>query len=322
MIRTLVLDCERKVFAELPASGEIKDACGNGSNVVWVDVNEPTDADFETVGRQFGFHPLSVEDSRNQHQRPKVEEYPGYYFIVLYQASLDDDGELELVEIDLFLGANYVVTVHNRPVRALETGERLWRNWTDVAGRGSGLLAYLIMDAVVDEYMPLIDRSTERMEAVEERIFGEFDPGSIEEIFHLKKTLLYLRRVVTPLRDVFNLLLRREQPILPRETQVYFQDVFDHLIRVADATDTMRDMLGSTMDAYLSISGNRMNMVMKRLTSISTILMSVTLVASVFGMNFVHMPELSWRFGYVGALAAMLTIGISLYVYFRVSRWL
>jgi len=131
-----------------------------------------------------------------------------------------------------------------------------------------------------------------------------------------------MRRAVAPLRDVFNTLLRREQPIFEREIYMYYQDVFDHLIRVADTIDSLRDLLGSTMDAYLSISGNRMNVVMKRLTSISTILMSVTLVAGIYGMNFDHMPELHWRYGYVFALMAMVGVGVAIYAYLRKIDWL
>ena len=138
------------------------------------------------------------------------------------------------------------------------------------------------------------------MDSLEDQIFADFQAEAVEDIFRVKKELLVLRRAVTPLRDVFNTLLRREQPMFSRETHTYFQDVFDHLIRVADTIDTLRDMIGSMMDAYLSISGNRMNMIMKRLTSISTILMSVTFVAGIYGMNFDYMPELKWRYGYVG----------------------
>jgi lipoprotein signal peptidase len=187
---------------------------------------------------------------------------------------------------------------------------------------GAGLLAYLLTDSIVDDYMPLLDVLSDRMDDLEDQIFGEFQPESIQEIFRIKKQLLFLRRTVTPLRDVFNTMLRREQPIFPRETHVYFQDVFDHIIRVADTIDTLRDMLSSTMDAYLSIQGNRMNQIMKRLTSISTVLMSATLVAGIYGMNFDYMPELHWRFGYVGALAAMLAVGLVLYFYLRKVKWL
>ena len=197
---------------------------------------------------------------------------------MLYEAELAGPTDrLELRELNIFLGKNYLVTVHSRPIRAIATAARLWHEWTDRAEQGSGLLAYLLIDGIVDDYLPLLDIISERMDNLEDSIFGEWRAEVIEDIFSIKKKLLYLRRSITPLRDVFNTMLRREQPIFPRETHVYFQDVFDHLIRVADTIDTLRDMLSSTMDAYLSVSGNRMNKIMKRLTSISTILMSVTL---------------------------------------------
>jgi magnesium transporter len=242
--------------------------------------------------------------------------------MVLYEAELVEGRHLELRELSIFLGQNYLVTVHSQPIRAISAAERLWREWSDLAERGTGLLAYLLIDAIVDDYLPLLDTLSDRMDDLEDEIFEEFTSGAIEEIFRIKKQLLFLRRAVTPLRDVFNTLLRREQPIFSRETHIYFQDVFDHLIRVADTIDTLRDMLSSTMDAYLSVSGNRMNMVMKRLTSISAILMSVTLVSSIYGMNFEHMPELRWQFGYVGVLLAMLLIGLAIYYYFRKIKWL
>jgi magnesium transporter len=160
------------------------------------------------------------------------------------------------------------------------------------------------------------------MDELEDSIFGEWRAGVIEEIFMVKKKLLYLRRAITPLRDVFNTLLRREQPLFPREAQVYFQDIFDHLIRIADTIDTLRDMLSSTMEAYLSVSGNRMNMVMKRLTSISTILMSATLIAGIYGMNFIFMPELRWRYGYIFALGSIVGVGLALYAYLKKVDWL
>jgi magnesium transporter len=322
MIHTLVLDRETRTFTQVADSDAISSLCSNDSKIVWVDVSDPTSLDFDSLAKQFGFHPLSIEDCRHQHQRPKVEEFLGYYFIVLYEAVLSDVGRLQLGELGIFLGKNYLVTVHSEPIRAIETAERLWRSWTDLAERGTGLLAYLLIDAVVDDYLPLLDTVSDRMDSLEDQIFADFQAESLEEIFRIKKELLVLRRAVTPLRDVFNTLLRREQPIFSRETHTYFQDVFDHLIRVADTIDTLRDMIGSMMDAYLSISGNRMNLIMKRLTSIATILMSVTLVAGIYGMNFDYMPELKWRYGYVGALLSMLIVGLAIYSHFRRIKWL
>ena len=323
MITTICLNSVSKKFTENFPAADISEICLGKQNIVWADVSDPTSQDFVELAEEFNFHPLSIEDCQNAHQRPKVEEFSGYYFIVLYEAELiGPEDHLELRELNIFLGANYLVTVHSRPIRAIKTAGRLWREWTDRAEHGAGLLAYLLMDAIVDDYMPLLDILSERMDDLEDQIFNEFQPEAIQEIFRIKKQLLFLRRSVTPLRDVFNTMLRREQPIFARETHVYFQDVFDHIIRVADSIDTLRDMLGSTMDAYLSVSGNRMNMVMKRLTSIATILMSVTLIAGIYGMNFNFMPELSWKYGYVFALLSMVVVGFGLYLYLRKAKWL
>jgi magnesium transporter len=323
MINTVCLNTRTKEFGENCIAADISELREVDGNIIWADVSDPTSRDFEELAEEFGFHHLSIEDCQNEHQRPKVEEYTGYYFIVLYEAELAGPNDrLELRELNIFLGKNYLVTVHSRPIRAIATASRLWHEWTDRAEQGAGLLAYLLIDGIVDDYLPLLDIMSDRMDDLEDSIFGEWRAESIEEIFSIKKKLLYLRRAITPLRDVFNTMLRREQPIFPRETHVYFQDVFDHLIRVADTIDTLRDMLGSTMDAYLSVSGNRMNKVMKRLTSISTILMSVTLIAGIYGMNFVLMPELRWRYGYVYALLSMVVVGLALYVYLKKIKWI
>jgi magnesium transporter len=322
MINTLVLNRESKVFTRVSDVDAIDDRLADPANVVWVDVSDPTSADFTDLAREFGFHPLAIEDCQHVHQRPKVEEYQGYYFIVLYEAQLNAACQLELRELNIFLGQNYLVTVHSQPLRALATAERLWRGWTDLAERGSGLLAHLLIDAIVDDYLPILDVLSDKIDEIEEQIFGDFQTAALQEVLRLKKQLIFFRRSVVPLRDVFNTLLRREQPVFSRETTVYFQDVFDHLIRVADTIDALREMLGATMEAYLSVSGHRMNLVMKRLTALSAILMSVTLIAGIYGMNFDFMPELGWRYGYIGALGAMVLVGLAVYYYFRKINWL
>jgi magnesium transporter len=322
MIKTLVLDRVSNTFKNVSDPDLICDICASADNILWVDVADPTSEDFDDLAREFGFHPLSIEDCKNQHQRPKIEEYHGYYFLVLYEAELHIGSHLELRELSIFLGSNYLVTVHSQPIRNIDRAQHLWRQWTDLSERKTGLPAYLLTDAIVDDYMPLLDDFSERLDDIEEQIFENFQPEALQEIFKIKKQLIFLRRAVVPLRDVFNTLLRREQPVFSRETMIYFQDVHDHLIRVADSIDTLREIAGSTMDAYLSVSGNRMNFVMKRLTSIATILMSVTLIAGIYGMNFNLMPELGWRYGYVGALASMLLVGLALYFYFRKIKWL
>jgi magnesium transporter len=323
MLTATVLDLQTTKFQKLADPDVIDGLIDKQHNIVWVDVIDPTDEDFTQLARELNFHPLSIEDCRTTHQRPKVEEYRGYYFIVLYEVALSiESSRLELRELNIFLGTNFLVTVHKLPLRAIETAARLWPEWIDRCNVGPGLLAYLLIDAIVDDYLPLLDEMSERMDLLEDGIFADFKQETIEEIFRTKKHLLFLRRSVAPLRDVFNVLLRREQPIVPREIHVYFQDIYDHLIRVADQIDTLRDMLGSTMDAYLSVSSNRMNMIMKRLTTISTILMSVTLIAGIYGMNFDVIPELKWRYGYMFALGWMVVTGLAIYFYFRKIKWL
>ncbi|HEX8399324.1 MAG TPA: magnesium/cobalt transporter CorA [Pyrinomonadaceae bacterium] len=323
MISTICLDSNSKQFTQDVPTADISDYCLREQNVVWVDVNDPSSQDFLDLAEEFNFHPLSIEDVRHAHQRPKIEEYKGYYFIVLYEAQLAGPMDrLELRELSIFLGANFVVTVHSKPIRAIETTKRLWSEWSDRSEHGAGLLAYLLFDAIVDDYLPLLDILSERVDDLGDEIFTDFKPESLQSIFRIKKQLLHLRRSVAPLREVFNVMLRREQPIFAREIYVYFQDVFDHLIRVADSIDALRELLGSTMDAFLSVSSNRTNLVMKRLTSVATILMSVTLIAGIYGMNFDYMPELKWRFGYIFALCSMVAVGLGIYLYLKKSKWI
>ncbi len=322
MISTLVLNRTQKKFTTNRDHKRISDLRENTENVLWVDVENPSPEEFLILQEEFGFHHLAIEDCQHSHQRPKIEDFHGYYFIVLYSAELTEDNELELNEVNIFLGTNYVVTAHRNPIKALARGEQLWRNWTDIAEQGAGLLAYLMIDAVVDEYFPVLDNISDQMDDVEDALFSNNDTQDIESIFRLKKQLLQLRRTAAPLRDVFNILLRREQPVFSREVQYYFQNIFDHLIRVADQIDNLRDLLGSTMDVYLSIQSNRMNMVMKRLTALSTILMSAALVSGIYGMNFVRIPELQWHNGYFYALGLMATISIALLIFFRWIKWL
>ncbi len=322
MITTIVLDRENKSFTNLTDPAQISDLREDTENVVWVDVLHPDEQDYACLVEEFSFHPLAIEDCQQPHQRPKVDEYLGYYFIVLYEAEFTPANELILRELNIFLGTNYVVTVHQEPVKALVQGEKLWRSWTDLAKRGSGLLAYLLIDAVVDGYFPILDTISEWMDDIEDELFDETRDAKLEDIFAVKKDLLLLRRSIAPLRDVFNTLLRREQQVFSRETQVYFQDVYDHILRVGEMIDNLRDLLGSTMDVYLSLQSNRMNIVMKRLTAISTILMSAALVSGIYGMNFVHMPELQWEYGYYLALGFMALLVVGLLIFFRYIKWL
>jgi magnesium transporter len=291
--------------------------------VIWLDIRDPDDADLALLAEEFDFHPLAIEDCRNAHQRPKLEQYDRYMFLVLYEAGLDPrSGHLKPTELNVFLGENYVVTIHRGPAPVIDTVQTRWESNNAFVDEGASYLAYLIIDATVDGYFPLVDSFTDRLDGVESSIFDRFDERVIETIFDLKRDTLLLRRIVTPLRDVFLMLLRGPNARFGERTYVYFQDVLDHLLRVADSIDAQRDLVTSSLDAYQSAVSNRTNDTMKKLTVLSTVLMTMALIAGIYGMNFVFMPELGWHHGYYGARYMMLTAGLVLAALFRWKRYI
>lgn len=300
----------------------ISDVLQQENELLWVDVVDPTSDDLRLIGEEFNFHPLAMEDVRKHRQRPKVDFYEGYLFVVFYATSLKDR-RVTINEVHLFIGRNYLVTVHDGSCSAITDTAARWReNVAQLGNRSISLLVYSLLDSIVDDYFPMIDDLSERIDELEERIFASFDQRALQEIFQLKKELLVVRRVLGPQRDVMNTLLRRDNPLIDTDTVAYFQDIYDHILRVTDAVDTYRDLLSSALDAYLSVTSNRLNRIMKTLTSSSIILMSMTLVAGIYGMNFVHIPELDWQLGYLWALGLMALIGSVIFVFFRRIDWL
>ncbi|HEY9898196.1 MAG TPA: magnesium/cobalt transporter CorA [Pantanalinema sp.] len=314
----LYLDPDTLRVLDVPAF----EVCPRAKGVLWIDLEGTDRADVEWLKGCFGFHPLALEDCLQSGQRPKLDHYDGYAFLDFYSASFDPArARLTTEEIDLFIGEGYLVTAHKAPMPALDEVRTRWQESAESAGGGASYLLYLLLDTVVDEYFPVVDKMEEQLEAFEEMLFERFEQSVITRIFTLKKDLLLMRKVVAPTRDVCLLLLRRESHLIAPGTAVYLQDVYDHLIRVADSIDTYRDLVSGAIDAYLSVIANRTNDTMKRLTSISAVLMSVTLVAGIYGMNFPHMPELSWKWGYEFALGLMIAIALVLTITFKALRY-
>jgi magnesium transporter len=290
---------------------------------VWLDLQAPQDDDIALLRDEFAFHPLSIEDATRPHQRPKLDAYDNYYFIVFYCLSYDmAQQQLKTQAMNLFIGANYLVSVHDEPIAAIDDTITRWQKNEEDFGRDAGALLYALLDALVDDYFPVIDELAERVEALEQQIFESFREEALQEVFSLKRDLLNVRRVVAPERDVLNVLIRREVPIFGRNTILYLQDVYDHIVRITDSIDTYRDLLSSALDAFLSVQSNKLNQVVKVLTITSIVLMSDALIAGIYGMNFEFMPELHSMFGYPFALGLMLLVSISLVLYFRNKRWL
>lgn len=310
--------------ADLDAAGieELSDLLADGTRLLWIDIENPSPAEMDRVGQEFGLHHLAIEDAIRRHERPKVELFEGYLFIVFYALEMIGDRPATR-EISLFAGKNYLITVHEGALATIgETAAR----WTDeVHEHGNptvGLMVYAVLDAVVDGYFPVLDELAERIEDLEDDIFGGHEIETQQEIFRLKKDLLAVRRVVAPERDVMNVLVRRDAPLFSQREVAYFQDVYDHLLRITDMVDTSREILTGALDANLSMTSYRLSVVVKRMTSSSIILMSMALIAGVYGMNFADIPELSWRYGYAWALGLMALIGTGLFAFFRRIDWL
>lgn len=291
-------------------------------NVLWLDLIDPSHDEIAILEQEFGFHPLAVEDAVREHQRPKIDVYPNHYFLVVYAVRYQENAQrIHTQELDLFIGTNYVVTVHDTPMPEIEESVRRWKSNVDILGPDVGALIYALLDSIVDEYFPVIDKIADRVEDLEERIFERYDRSAMESIFELKKDLLWLRRIVAPERDVFNVLLRRDPPILQPSSVIYFQDVYDHIVRVTDSIDTYRDLLSGALDAYLSVVSNNLNEVMKRLTLISTIFLPLSFVVGFFGMNFTQLP-FSNDFWLYMMFALLIVIPIVMITWFRRSQWL
>lgn len=289
---------------------------------LWLDLVAPGPDDFEQLRERFGFHPLAIEDASRTHHRPKVDSYDSYYFVVFYCIGFGDDQHIKLTTLYMFIAQNYLVTVHSEPIPQIKETLRRWRDPNSPLGQDVGSLLYALLDAIVDDYFPVIDKVADQVELLEETIFGKFDPGALQNIFALKKELLSVRRAVAPERDVVNVMLRREIKVFDENDVTYLQDVYDHIIRILDAVDIYRDLLSSALDSYLSVQSNALNQVVKILTITSIVLMSVTAVAGIYGMNFDYMPELHWRYGYAWALSLMVAIAAALIYWFRRIKWL
>jgi magnesium transporter len=299
--------------------------CLRQPSLVWVDLLEPTSSELALLAREFELHPLWVKDVEEPGQRPKLEVFDTDALLIGYA---HDEDPTDLPEVVLFFSARWLVSVRrrNRAGRTFEIEkardyyERVRNSSIDV-----GMLLYALLDDMVDGYFDTVDVAEERIVAIEERLFDD-EPDNEREIqqsmLEVRRGLIELRRHVEPMRDVVLEMLHRQIPWIADETLVYFQDVLDRLLRVVDGVDVQRELLGNVVDAQLGLQANRMNKVMKKMTSWGAILIAATLIAGIYGMNFEHMPELDWSFGYPAALLSMLVVTGSLYFWFRHKDWL
>jgi magnesium transporter len=299
------------------------EACRLPDAFAWIGVYEPTESEFESIQTEFELHKLAVEDAIHAHQRPKLEVYDDMVFVVLKTARYVDSSEVvELGEILIFLGTDYVITVRHGKASDLHGVRTRLESTPELLRCGPGAVLHAIVDKVVDDYQPAIAGLGQDIEEVENEVFSPERPDRAERVYKLKREVLEFNRAAAPLVEPVERLARGHYELIHPEVRAYFRDVNDHLLRVHEQLEGYRDLLTSVLQANLSQVTVRQNEDVRRISAIVAMLAVPTMVAGIYGMNFEHMPELTWRFGYPLVIAVMVTICFGLYRYFRRVGWL
>lgn len=303
---------------------EFKYQPGSGK-VSWVNIDGLNEIEpLEELGKHFGLHPLVLEDMLNTEQRPKIEDYEDYIYIVVKMLYYDTE-KLEVIteHQSIVFGRDFVISVGEREGDVFESvRERLRSGNSRIRKMGADYLAYSLLDAIVDNYFIVLEKLGDRIETVEELLVANPSQQELHLINDLKRDMLFLHKYIWPLREVAGLLERGESELVADSTRFYLRDVYDHVIQVMDTTETYRDILSGMLDIYLSSISNRMNEIMKVLTIISTIFIPLTFLAGIYGMNFKYMPELEWRFGYLALIFVMFITALGMLYFFRKKKWL
>ncbi len=288
----------------------------------WIDVDKPTPEDMKILQERYGLHRLAVEDCLHLDQRPKLEEYPNHLFLVIQGFACDNAGDivdLTLHELHFFIGPDWLISVHEKHAEAIaRVLDKVTQDPSGTFGRGADFVAYLVTDALVDQAFPILDRLNDELEDLEVKIFEQPSPQQLQRIFALKRMLVGFRRVLSPQRDVVNLLSRSGLPHIHDRSTLYFRNVYDHLVRIYESIDASRDLLGNSMDGYLSMTANKTNEITKQLTIFATIFLPLSFIVGFFGQNF---DSLSKEGFFVAMWVLIIGLPAGLIYWFRKKGW-
>lgn len=295
------------------------------NKTTWINIDGLSNTkEIEKLGKYFELHPLIIEDIVNTNQRPKIDEYQDYFFIVAKMLYYKADGQLENEHISIVLGKDYVLTFQEAGGDVFEgVRERLSKRKGRIRSRGADYLVYALLDAIVDNYFVVVEEMSDKIEAMEEQLLSVQPSDEITfEIQELKRTMLRIRRAVFPLREVVSRLEKVDNALIQEQTVNYIRDLFDHIIQVSENIDIYREMSWGLMDMYMTTINNKMNEVMKVLTIMASIFIPLTFIAGIYGMNFEYMPELQWKYGYFVLLGMMFLLFLLMIFFFKKKRWI
>lgn len=295
----------------------VADLLPRGDANLWFHFDAPTEEELRFLQEDLKIHHLTLEDVVNQNQRPKIELFEDYVYIAIHPLMHRNKWQIEPSELDLLMGRRWIVSVHYGPLPGLIENSHIHERLASALGRGTDFLLYTLVDLVVDSYFPILDEIEDEIDSLEDRLLARAKSADMNRLLAFKRSLVHVRRAVGPQREVFNQLTRHEFPFIRPENLVYFRDVYDHLLRITEELDSLRDILSSALEVHLASTSNQLNVTMKRLTAWGTIFIVITAIAGIYGMNFKYMPELEWRYGYFAAISAMVLISLALYFYFK-----
>ncbi|MDP3920083.1 MAG: magnesium/cobalt transporter CorA [Candidatus Omnitrophota bacterium] len=316
-----------KAFTKDLTRAQMLSALAEKDSLVWVDLQAPTEFESDCLVEIFNFHPLAVEDCLTDHSQPKVDDYEEYLFLVTHalMTQPNDEGEEELrtIELDIFFGRNYVVTFHKTPVGTVEQVRNTVERKPEILmAHGSDVLVHAILDRLVDNFQPILDRYDDRIDKIEEAIFHNPPADYLETVIMMKRDVFNLRKIVSPQRDLINYLTRTPTPFITAKHRIYFRDIYDHLLRIYSIAEGFHESLSSVLQAYFSYSSHKLNEIIKHMTVLATLTMPAVIVASIYGMNFRHMPELTWKFGYGFSFLVMAAISGVMLIWMKWKKWI
>ena len=288
--------------------------------LVWLDIPTPTEDDLAWLTRAYNFHPLAIEDCRHFDQRAKVDSYDDYLFISV-DAVKRVNGDMLTQELEVFLGSDYLITIHREPIAAVSEMQARCASDRRTGGYRADMLLYQIVDKMVDEIFPLLDTMEDEIDDLEDEILDKPTQASLHRAFHLKRQLVFLRKAVGPMRDAMDTLADTRYEFIDARMALYYRDTYDHLMRIYDLIETSRDLLGNALDAYLSTVSNRLNEVMKRLTLLTTIFMPISFLVGFGGMNFVDWIPFSSPIAFGTMIALLILVPSGMLMWFRRSNW-
>ena len=327
MIRALFYTPGKPLRTDI-SPDEIQRLIRDRRGLLWLDfIGEPPEI-AEPILSEFGFHPLAIDDALQETHAPKIDDWGEYLYIVLNYMHLvkaTDPWDTEIDELDIFLGRNYVITHHDNPVVSIDETWNMCQRDPRYAKDGPDHLLYKIIDATVMNYMPIIEKIDEEIDWIEDQVFDRPSSQTLARLFTLKRVLLAMRRILLPQREVLNKMARDDYQVIDQKDRIFYRDIYDHLVRLHDVNESLRDLVGGAMDTYLSVINNRMNEVMKTLTIITTLFMPFTFVTGFFGMNFfaANRPYASWTLPTVfyGTLGLMLFTPVFMFFWMRRRTW-